>query len=249
MFEQAVLHERPLTGRCLAIVVATSGEVVLVLCLLIAPVIWPQVLSRAQFMTWLTVPAPAVAPKSLPIVHVRPALKPLQLPSLVLVAPSELPAKVLITEDPPPPLPEFESGVTGMGGPDDLSRLTLGVLNQAVRPPQLSPAEAPIAPPAASRPDKPRIRVGGEVQMARLRNRVEPVYPVLAKQARISGTVELTGIIGTDGRIRELRVLRGHPLLAKAALDAVQQWIYEATLLNGEPVEVIAPITITFRLN
>lgn len=85
--------------------------------------------------------------------------------------------------------------------------------------------------------------------MARLIKRVEPVYPALARQARISGTVELTGIIGTDGRIKELRVLRGHPLLAKAALDAVRQWIYEATLLNGEPVEVIAPITVTFRLN
>ncbi|MBV8903384.1 MAG: energy transducer TonB [Acidobacteriia bacterium] len=85
--------------------------------------------------------------------------------------------------------------------------------------------------------------------MARLVKRIEPVYAAIAKQARVSGTVELTGIIGADGRIRELRVLRGHPLLAKAALDAVRQWIYEATLLNGEPVEVIAPVTVTFRLN
>ncbi len=85
--------------------------------------------------------------------------------------------------------------------------------------------------------------------MARLIKRVEPVYPVLARQARISGTVELSGIIGTDGRVKQLRVLSGHPLLAKAALDAVRQWVFHATLLNGAPVEVIAPIPVAFRLN
>jgi protein TonB len=85
--------------------------------------------------------------------------------------------------------------------------------------------------------------------MARLLHRVEPVYPPLARQTRISGTVELTGVVGTNGRIRELRVVSGHPFLAAAALEAVRQWVYEPTLLNGEAVEVIAPITVNFRLN
>jgi protein TonB len=85
--------------------------------------------------------------------------------------------------------------------------------------------------------------------MAQLLHRVEPVYPPLARQTRISGTVELTGVVGTNGRIRELRVVSGHPFLAAAALEAVRQWVYEPTLLNGEPVEVIAPITVNFRLN
>jgi protein TonB len=66
---------------------------------------------------------------------------------------------------------------------------------------------------------------------------------------RVSGTVELLGIIATDGRIRELKLLRGSPLLAPAALEAVRQWVYEPTLLNGEPVEVIAPISVIFHLN
>jgi protein TonB len=61
--------------------------------------------------------------------------------------------------------------------------------------------------------------------------------------------VELTGVIATDGRIRELRVVSGNPFLAQAALDAVRQWIYEPTGLNGEPVEVVAPITVYFHLN
>lgn len=66
---------------------------------------------------------------------------------------------------------------------------------------------------------------------------------------RVSGVVELIGVIGTDGRIKELRVKSGHPLLARAALEAVARWIYKPTRLNGSPVEVEAPITVTFRLN
>ena len=66
---------------------------------------------------------------------------------------------------------------------------------------------------------------------------------------RVSGVVELMGIIATDGRIRELKLLSGNPLLAPAALEAVRQWVYEPTLLNGEPVELIATISVIFRLN
>ena len=76
-----------------------------------------------------------------------------------------------------------------------------------------------------------------------------PEYPVLARQARVSGVVELVGIIGVDGIIRQLKVISGHPLLVKAAVDAVTQWRYQPTLLSNEPVEVIAPIRVTFTLS
>jgi protein TonB len=85
--------------------------------------------------------------------------------------------------------------------------------------------------------------------MAQLIHRVEPLYPPLARQTRVSGVVELVGIIATDGRIRELKLLSGSPLLAPAALEAVRQWVYEPTLLNGEPVELVATISVIFRLN
>jgi periplasmic protein TonB len=75
-----------------------------------------------------------------------------------------------------------------------------------------------------------------------------PVYPPLARQARIAGAVMLEGIIARDGTVKNLRVLSGHPLLAGAALEAVRQWRYRPTLLNGEPVEVIAPIAVNFVL-
>ena len=105
------------------------------------------------------------------------------------------------------------------------------------------------APP----PPKPKqtgpLRVGGNVQAARIINRVQPVYPPLARQTRISGTVRLHAIIGKDGMIQQLEVMNGHPLLQQSALDAVRQWRYQPTLLNGEPVEVDTTIDVIFSLN
>lgn len=110
------------------------------------------------------------------------------------------------------------------------------------------------APPqaAVAAPEKRKagpVTIGGQVLEAMLIHRVLPVYPAIAKQIRLSGTVELFGVIATDGRVKELRVVSGHPILAKAAIDAVQQWTYRPTLLNGKPVEVSAPIFVRFQLN
>lgn len=94
-----------------------------------------------------------------------------------------------------------------------------------------------------------RIRQGGNVQAARLINRVQPTYPPLARQARIQGTVRLHAIIAKDGTVQQLEVLSGHPLLVQSALDAVRQWRYQPTLLNNEPVEVDTTIDVIFSLN
>ncbi|HEV2691198.1 MAG TPA: energy transducer TonB [Bryobacteraceae bacterium] len=84
--------------------------------------------------------------------------------------------------------------------------------------------------------------------MAKLVKQVMPVYPPMAKTAHISGTVRLLGIIGKDGTIRNLQTISGHPWLARAAVEAVSQWVYRPTLLSGEPVEVICPIDVNFTL-
>jgi protein TonB len=111
--------------------------------------------------------------------------------------------------------------------------------------------------PANTRPPHPTvvtaapsgpIPVSQGVQMAKLVRKVIPEYPVLAKTARVSGVVHLLGVIAKDGSIQNLQVISGHPLLARAALDAVKQWIFQPTLLNGQPVEVIAPIDVNFTL-
>jgi protein TonB len=108
------------------------------------------------------------------------------------------------------------------------------------------PRALPVTP--VKEPAGP-VSVGGDVQAAKLIRRVIPPYPPLAKQARISGTVRLVGVIAKDGTIQQLQLVSGHPLLVKAALDAVRQWSYQPTLLNGQAVEVIAPIDVIFTLS
>ena len=76
-----------------------------------------------------------------------------------------------------------------------------------------------------------------------------PEYPPLAKSARVSGSVHLSALIGTDGKIAGLHMMDGHPLLVRAAMDMCKCWIYRPTLLNGDPVEVVTEITVTFTLN
>lgn len=93
-----------------------------------------------------------------------------------------------------------------------------------------------------------RIRVGGNVQQAKLRSRVMPVYPPEAKKAGIEGTVRLQATLDKEGKVAELQLLGGEPMLAGAAMDAVRQWQYETTLLNGDPVEVITEINVNFTL-
>lgn len=93
-----------------------------------------------------------------------------------------------------------------------------------------------------------RIKIGGNVARARLIKEVKPKYPTEASAQRITGTVELKVVIGKDGTVQEVHLLSGHPLLAQAAIDAVRQWIYQPTLLNGQPVEVETEINVTFSL-
>jgi len=113
-------------------------------------------------------------------------------------------------------------------------------------------APPPPPPPPAENP-KPvtpsRIRVGGNVQAANIAKMVRPTYPPLAKQARIQGTVRFNAVIAKDGSIQNLQVVSGHPLLIPSATEAVRQWIYKPTQLNGEAVEVQTQIDVNFTLS
>jgi len=93
-----------------------------------------------------------------------------------------------------------------------------------------------------------RIRVGARVQERNLITKVDPIFPPLAMQARIQGVVRFTIVIGKDGRVSNTELVNGHPLLVAAASDAVRQWAYKPTLLNGEPVEVVAQVDVNFTL-
>ena len=107
-----------------------------------------------------------------------------------------------------------------------------------------------VAVPAvsASGNQEKRIRVGGEIKEPKKIKDVKPVYPEDAEKAGIQGIVILETIIGTDGSVQEAKILRGVAQLDKAALDAVIQWRYTPTLLNGEPVEIVMTVTVSFKL-
>lgn len=161
---------------------------------------------------------------------------------------------------PPPPLAGVP-GVVADGGPvngvagsvQQLERLRQAMEEMAAR--QGTPTggitggvQGGVVAPRDANSTPQRIRVGGGVISANLITKVAPVYPPLAKQARIQGTVSLTAIIGADGAVQNLEVISGHPLLVQAAMEAVKQWLYKPTLLNGNPVEVITQVDVNFTL-
>jgi protein TonB len=107
--------------------------------------------------------------------------------------------------------------------------------------PEAAPPPPPPAPPAI-------VRVGGDIRPPRKVMDVAPVYPPLARAAGVQGLVILEAVIGEDGGVRDVRVLRSAPLLDQAAMEAVRQWRFTPTLLNGEPVPVVMTITVAFKL-
>jgi len=110
------------------------------------------------------------------------------------------------------------------------------------KPPAILPPLEPLRKPDV-------VQVVSKVQESKLLYKVNPVYPELAARARVSGTVVLAAIIDVDGNVTNLKVLSGHPLLTGAAVEAVSQWKYRPTILNGEPVSVSAVVTVVFRID
>jgi len=109
-------------------------------------------------------------------------------------------------------------------------------------------SSAPPPPPADPGRRDP-IRVGGPIQQGKLIHKVDPDYPEVARQARIQTTILLEVVVNGQGEVTNVKVLRGHPALDQAAIDAVKQWRYSPTLLNGEAVPVITTVSVAFALS
>ncbi len=92
------------------------------------------------------------------------------------------------------------------------------------------------------------VRAFGEIRQPTLIKEVKPIYPEIARQARVEGIVILDATTDTYGRVQFVKILRGVPLLDHAAIDAVRQWVYEPMIINGRPRGIIFVVTITFRL-
>jgi len=105
-----------------------------------------------------------------------------------------------------------------------------------------------VAPQAGGAEMPKQIRVGGNVQAVNILNKVTPVYPPDAKAARIQGVVRMNVIIAADGTMKDIQLESGHPMLVNSAMDAVRQWVYRPTLLNGVPVEVKTTIDVNYTL-
>ncbi len=244
MFQQTFVEQRNQTRKGASVFASFVMQVLVIVVFVLIPLIYTEVLPKATLMTVLTAPPPPPPPPPPPVIQ-RVVRITRQFDGRLL-APKKIPDQVaMIQEDSLPPL---ASGVGvigsvpgGIGSPDGMIS---GIINVA-------PAAAP-PPPAVKDPPKPpptqRLRVGGQVQQAMLIRQVKPNYPSLARQARISGTVRFTAIIGKDGTIQNLQLVSGHPLLVSAARDAVSQWLYKPTYLNTEPVEVITQIEVNFTL-
>lgn len=248
MFETAILSYGPPSKRVWTTFAGVTGQALLVTCAVLAPMISPQVLPRAAWIT--TISAPGAPPPPGPIVRPGTVVSGAsQIFRRLLIMPASIPPKALmLVEDEPGPDLAAGPGVPG-GVPNGLPNgIPGGIVTDLIA--RVAPIVKPPEPVMNTTP-RPVIAKPSRVsmiQMARPIHRVEPVYPVLARQMRVAGVVELQGVIGTDGRIHELKVLSGHPMLVKAAVEAVSQWIYAPTILNGQAVEVAAPITVNFRL-
>jgi protein TonB len=247
MFEQEALAGGFATKRLWSTCLGLSGEALLLVCAALAPLVSPQALPHPQaIMAWLLPMAPAPPPAAGNAGKPRPARPPVErLQSVAgrLTAPATMPATAAAIVDEPLAAPGY--GVPGGIGTGERNGVPGGMLTSI--PDLALPAPAVVAKPVPAAPKQ--VMVGGRVKMARLIHCVEPLYPPLARQMHVSGVVELVGIIATDGRIRQLKLLRGSPLLAASALEAVRQWVYDPTLLDGEPVELVATISVIFRLN
>jgi protein TonB len=241
MFEEMVISgAKEKTNKPWTVVVSMILQVFFLVILILIPLIYTEALPRAMMSSILLAPPPPPPPPPPPAVvqvKIRPTVR--LMDAGKLVAPKAIPTQVnIIKEEELPP----DAGMQGIAGgvPGGIAGGSMGGVLGGV----IGGTKAPPPPKMIAK----RVMVGGNVQAARLVNKVQPFYPPLARQTRISGTVKLHAIIGKDGSVQQLVMVSGHPLLVQSALDAVRQWRYQPTLLNGEPVEVDTEIDVIFSL-
>lgn len=166
-----------------------------------------------------------------------PVTGPPQTPIIVFRQPSQIPSVVPNGgDDTVPAMPATGPYVSGPSGGGDHTGLP-GLFTEGTQP-------LPLPPP---KPAPSHLRLS-HIDEGNLIRKVQPIYPALARSARIQGVVSLQAVISKEGTIENLRVLSGHPMLTAAAIDAVRQWRYRPYVLNGTPVEVETQITVNFSL-
>jgi len=244
MFDQTFVDGKGKTQKPWTTMVGFTLNLTIVGLLVLAPMIWTDILPVNSLRSALFVPPPPPPPPPPPaetpkVVQVK--IIPRQFDSGKLMQPKSIPTTIAVIkeEELPPPSAGVAGGIGTAGAGS-------GLLSGIIGGPAM--VAAPPPPKKEEKKEIKRIPVGGKVEEASLINRVVPQYPPLAKSTRIQGQVVLSAVIGTDGAIKELKAVSGHPLLVPAALAAVKQWRYKPLILDGDPVEVDTTITVNFTL-
>lgn len=243
MFEDSLIESggRLKTKRGWTSLISFILQVMIVGVMVLIPLIFTEALPKQQLMTFLVAPPPPPPPPPPPAATPVKIVKQIQTDIVngELRTPTKIPKKIqMIKEDEAPP-PVASTGVVG-GVPGGVPGGSMGGVIGSVL------SSTPVAVPKVATPQ--RVRVSSGVQSGLLVRKVNPVYPPLARQARIQGTVVLQAQISKDGSIQNLQLISGHPMLAPAAIEAVKQWKYKPYLLNGEPVEVETTVQVNFTL-
>jgi periplasmic protein TonB len=240
MFEDSLIESgnRLKTKRGRTTTISFILEAIVVGVLVLIPLLFTEALPKAQLMMALVAPPPPPPPPPPPAeVHV---VKKVQTDIIngQLRTPTKIPKKVEMIKEEEAPPPQM-AGVVG-GVPGGVPGGQMGGVMGSI----IGAANAPI--PKMQAPQ--RIRVSQGVVSGLKIKEVKPVYPAIAKTARVQGNVVLQAEISKEGAIQNLRVISGPPLLVQSALDAVKQWRYRPYVLNGEPVEVETTVTVVFSL-
>ena len=237
MFNQLIVSGKNARGarKPWSLLVSVALQSLLIGAMILIPLIYTEALPKAMLSTFVVAPPPPPPPPP-PMAAVK--VKQIKLAQVFktneTVAPTVIPKKIEIEKDQAPPEVAANTGNGVPGGTGDVLGGIAG--NGPVMPP----------PPKPQAPQ--RIRLGGQVEAAKLINKVPPQYPQVAQAAHVTGTVVLRAVISKSGDIEQLQLVSGPPLLAKAAMDAVTQWRYRPTVLNGQPVEVDTTIDVVFSL-
>lgn len=241
MFQQTFLPAHHGARKPLGVMFSFGLQALVLASLILLQLLYVPPVPSVQLKAWLAAPPPPVSHPHVQTAaaELRPAAS--SRPIFVLRAPVVIPKGINAQSDvQPPSLPD--TGVVGTGTESAAAGDLLSAFNGHAAPPPLhTETKAPSR--------KGVQRVGGSVMAANLVYQVQPVYPPLARSARVEGTVEYTAIIDKTGRVANLQLQHGHPLLVHAAQEAILQWRYKPTTLNGEPVDVMTTITVNFRMS
>jgi periplasmic protein TonB len=234
LLESTVVKKK--TNKGWAVILSGIVQTAILGVLILIPLIYTSALPKAMLSTLLIAPPPPPPPPP-PPQPVKTIVKPVArlIQSGKLMQPRAIPKEVAVFKEAELP-------------PDVINNANQGGVFGGIPGQGLIGGGGPALPPPPKAVAPTRIKQGGNVTAASIITQTHPVYPALARQARIQGNVVLHAIIDKDGKVAQLEVVTGHPLLVQAALDAVKQWRYKPTLLNGDPVEVDTTITVTFTM-